>query len=144
MLGCTGCDVLRAKDHLLCHSAPHADVHLSQQLGARLTPAVVLREHGHLRRREKGSKRSKLGGEEWVFRFLCPHMSQTGASGHDGGLVDGHGVFGVVGHDGVARLVVRRDALVLLVYFCTPPLRTFRQKRRAADWPNVPNVKGLL
>lgn len=66
-------------------------------------------------------------------------MSQTGASGHDGGLVDGHGVFGVVRYDGMARLMVRRDALVLLVYFCTPPLRTFRQ-RSAADWPNVTNV----
>lgn len=66
-------------------------------------------------------------------------MSQTGAPGHDGGLVDGHGVFGVVGYDGMARLMVRRDALVPLVDFCTPPLRTFRQ-RSAADWPNVTNV----
>lgn len=29
-------------------------------------------------------------------------MSQTGASGHDGGLVDRHGIFGVVSYDGVA------------------------------------------
>lgn len=66
-------------------------------------------------------------------------MSQTGASGHDGGLVDGHGVFGVVGYDCVARLMVRRNALVLFVYFCTPPLRTFGH-RSAAKWPNVTNV----
>lgn len=62
-------------------------------------------------------------------------MSQTGASGHDGGLVDGHGVFGVVRHDGVARFVVRRDALVLLVYFCAPSLRAFGQS--AADTINI-------
>lgn len=66
-------------------------------------------------------------------------MSQTGASGHDGGLVDGHGVFGVVRHDGMARFVVRRDALVLLVYFCAPSLRAFGQ-RSAADWPNITNM----
>lgn len=66
-------------------------------------------------------------------------MSQTGASGHDGGLVDGHGVFGVVRYDGMARLMVRCDALVLLVNFCTPPLRTFRQTS-AAVWPNVTNI----
>lgn len=66
-------------------------------------------------------------------------MSQTGASGHDGGLVDGHGVFGVVRHNGMARFVVCRDSLVLLVYFCAPSLRAFGQ-RSAADWPNIINM----
>lgn len=57
-------------------------------------------------------------------------MSQTRASGHDGGLVNRHGVFGVVRYDGVTRLMVRRDELVLLVYFCTPSLRALKKKRR--------------
>ena len=47
----TGGDVLWAEYDLLCHPATHADVHLGQQLRARLAPAVVLREHGHLARR---------------------------------------------------------------------------------------------
>ena len=33
---------------------------------------------------------------------MFPYMSQTGASGHDGGLVDRHCIFGVVSYDGVA------------------------------------------
>lgn len=49
-------------------------------------------------------------------------MTQRRSSGHDGGLVDGHGILGVIRHDSVARLVVRRDLLVLFVYFHTPPL----------------------
>ena len=49
-------------------------------------------------------------------------MAHAGASWHDGGLVDGHGVLGVVRHNGVSRLVVGRDLLVLLVYLRTPPL----------------------
>ena len=56
-------------------------------------------------------------------------MSQGGAPGHDGGLVDGHGVLGVVRHDGVPRFVVRRDLLVLLVDVHAAPLRTWGRKR---------------
>lgn len=52
-------------------------------------------------------------------------MSQCGAARHDGGLVDGHGVFGEVGHDGVSGLVVRCDGLVLLVDLHAPPLRAW-------------------
>lgn len=52
-------------------------------------------------------------------------MSQTGASGHDGGLVDRHGVFGVVSDDCVTRFMVCCYDLVLLVDFGTPPLRAF-------------------
>ena len=44
----TGRDVLVAKDDLLCHTAAHAYIHLGQELRARLTPAIVFREHGHL------------------------------------------------------------------------------------------------
>ena len=49
-------------------------------------------------------------------------MPHAGAPGHDGGLVDGHGVLCVVRHDGVSRLVVGRDLLVPLVYLRTLPL----------------------
>ena len=52
-----------------------------------------------------------------------PYVSEGGSAGHDGGLVDGHGVLGVVRHDGVARLVVGRDLLVLLVDVHAAPLR---------------------
>lgn len=44
----TGSDVIVSKDELLCHTPTHADVHLSQQLSSRLTPAVILWQHGHL------------------------------------------------------------------------------------------------
>lgn len=53
MLHYTSGDVLRAKYDLLRHTAPHADVHLSQQLRAGLAPAVVLWQHGHLRRHKQ-------------------------------------------------------------------------------------------
>lgn len=57
----------------------------------------------------------------------APYMSQTGAPGHDGSLVNGHGVFGVERYDGVARFMVSRDHLVLLVYFRAPSLRAFKK-----------------
>lgn len=47
-------DVLVAEHELLGHPPAHADVHLRQQLRARLAPAVVLREHGHLRGQRPG------------------------------------------------------------------------------------------
>lgn len=47
-LNFTSCDVLLAKDNLLCHTTAHADIHLGQKLRASLTPAVVLWEHGNL------------------------------------------------------------------------------------------------
>lgn len=53
-------------------------------------------------------------------------MSESRASGHDGGLIDGHGVFGEVSNDSVAGLVVGSDGLVLLVDFNTSPLRAWR------------------
>lgn len=52
-------------------------------------------------------------------------MTQSRSAGHDGGFVDGHSVFGVVGHNGVARFVVGGDGLVLLVDFHTPALRAW-------------------
>ena len=30
------------------------------------------------------------------------HMSESGSTGHDGGLVNGHGIFCVIRHNGVA------------------------------------------
>lgn len=47
-LSFTSCDVLLAKDDLLCHTTAHADIHLGQKLRASFTPAVVLWKHGHL------------------------------------------------------------------------------------------------
>lgn len=55
-------------------------------------------------------------------------MSQTVSSGHDGSFVNRHGVFGVVSHDRMAGLVVRCDALVFLIYFCTFSLRALKEK----------------
>lgn len=51
-------------------------------------------------------------------------MAKSGAARHDGGLIDGHGVFGVIRNDGVARLVVGRDLFVLRIDLCTPSLWT--------------------
>lgn len=51
------------------------------------------------------------------------HMTQSGAPGHYGGFVDGHGIFGIVSDDGMARLVVRGDDFVFLVDLCTSSLR---------------------
>ena len=56
-------------------------------------------------------------------------MSQRGSSRHDSGLVDGHGVLGIVRHDGVAGLVVGCDGLVLLIDLHTPSLRTWSMKK---------------
>jgi len=56
-------------------------------------------------------------------------MSQTVASGHDGSLVNRHGIFGVVSHDGMARFMVRCDELVLFVYFYTSSLRALKKRR---------------
>ena len=53
------------------------------------------------------------------------HMAEGWASGHDGGFIDGHGIFSVVGNDGMARLMVGCDDLVLLVDLYTPPLRAY-------------------
>lgn len=55
-------------------------------------------------------------------------MSKSWTSRHDGGLVDGHCIFGEIGNNGMAGLVVGRDGLVLLVNFNTPPLRTLYEK----------------
>ena len=57
-----------------------------------------------------------MGNRKW------PYVSEGGSAGHDGGLVDGHGVLGVVRHNGVSRLMVGCDLLVLLVYLRTLPL----------------------
>ena len=64
-----------------------------------------------------------MGNRKW------PYVSEGGSAGHDGGLVDGHGVLGVVRHDGMPRLVVGRDLLVLLVDVHAAPLRTWARKR---------------
>lgn len=55
-------------------------------------------------------------------------MSQTGASGHDGSLVDWHSIFGVVGNNRMTGFMIRCDLFVLTVYFCTPSLRAFRKR----------------
>lgn len=84
VLHCTGCDVLGAEYDLLRHAAPHADVYLSQQLRAGLAPAVVLRQHGHLRRRKRrGFKKRtpsfEVKGEFSGLCFLtCPKLGPRG------------------------------------------------------------------
>lgn len=55
-------------------------------------------------------------------------MSKSWTSRHDGGLVDGHRIFGKIGNNGMSGLVVGCDGLVLLVNFNTPPLRTLYEK----------------
>lgn len=72
---------------------------------------------------------------------MFPYMSQTGASGHDGGLVDRHGIFGVVSYDGVAWFMVRRDAFILVVYFCAPSLRALRNRERVDELNYLINKK---
>lgn len=52
-------------------------------------------------------------------------MSKSWAPRHDSGLVDGHCIFGEIGNDGMARLMVGCDGLVLLVDFNAPPLRAW-------------------
>ena len=56
-------------------------------------------------------------------------MAQAGSSGQDGGLVDRHGILGVVRYDGMAGLGVRVDLLVLLVDLHAPPLRPWEGVR---------------
>lgn len=53
-----------AKYNLLRYTAAHADVHLGQELGASLTPAIILWEHGHLTRdiEEGGEEECKIKG----------------------------------------------------------------------------------
>lgn len=58
-------------------------------------------------------------------------MAKRRASGHDRGLVDGHCIFGVVGNNGVAGLVVGRDGLILLVDFNALPLRAWQSKEQS-------------
>lgn len=55
-------------------------------------------------------------------------MAKSWSPRHDGGLIDGHCVFGVVGNDGMAGLMVCGDGLILLVDFHAPPLRAWCQK----------------
>lgn len=53
------------------------------------------------------------------------YMAKSWASGHDGGFIDGHCVFGVIGYDSMAGLMVGCDGLILLVNVNTPPLRAW-------------------
>lgn len=55
-------------------------------------------------------------------------MAKSWSSRHDGRLVDGHSIFGVVGNDGVTRLMIGCDGLVFLVYYNTFPLRAWNDK----------------
>lgn len=70
-------------------------------------------------------------------------MSKSWTSRHDGGLVDGHRVFGEVGNDGVTGLVVGCDGFVLFVDFNAPPLRTWckqdKIKRIVSDAELLPD-----
>lgn len=69
-------------------------------------------------------------------------MSKSWTSRHDGGLVDGHCVFGEIGNDGMTGLVVGCDGFVLFVDFNTPPLRTLCEqdgiKRTVSDAKLLP------
>lgn len=56
-------------------------------------------------------------------------MSESWTTRHDGGLVDRHCIFGEIGNNGMARLVVGSDGLVLLVNLNTSPLGALQQKR---------------
>lgn len=56
-------------------------------------------------------------------------MSESWTTRHDGGLVDRHCIFGEIGNNGMAGLVVGSDGLVLLVNLNTPPLGALQQKR---------------
>lgn len=62
------------------------------------------------------------------------HMTKSRSTGHDGGFVDGHSIFGVVGHNSMARFMVGSNGLVLLVDFHTPALRAWSKfKGRAME-----------
>ena len=52
-------------------------------------------------------------------------MAKSWSSRHDGGLIDRHCIFGVIGNNGMAGLMVRSNGFILLVYFNAPPLRTW-------------------
>lgn len=65
-------------------------------------------------------------------------MSESWTTRHDGGLVDRHCIFGEIGNNGMARLVVGSDGLVLLVNLNTPPLGALQQKR-----PNKSSMSDL-
>lgn len=71
------------------------------------------------------------------------HMAESGSSGHDGGLVNGHGIFCVIRHNGVAWLMVGCDLLVLLINVHTPALRTFSIHRETRV-PTLKNFKILI
>ena len=60
------------------------------------------------------------------------YVSECGPPGHDGGLVDVLGSFGVEGHQGVASLVVSRDPATLVIYLGALPLRTCQGGRARA------------
>lgn len=55
-------------------------------------------------------------------------MSKSWTSRHDGGLVDRHCIFGEIGNNGMARLMVGSNGLVLLVNLNTPPLRALHRE----------------
>lgn len=52
-------------------------------------------------------------------------MAESWASRHNRGLVDGHCIFGEIGNDGMAGLMVGCDGFILLVDFNTLPLRAW-------------------
>lgn len=58
------------------------------------------------------------------------HVSESWPTRHDGGLVDRHRIFGEIGNNGMARLVVGSDGLVLLVNLNTPPLRALKRPNK--------------
>lgn len=66
---------------------------------------------------------------KWTKMRREAYVSQSWTTRHDGGLVDRHCIFGEIGNDGMARLVVGSDGLVLLVNLYTPPLGALQQKR---------------
>lgn len=56
------------------------------------------------------------------------HMAKSWASRHDSGLIDGHCVFGEIGNNGMAGLMVGCDGFVVLVDDNAPPLRALYEK----------------
>lgn len=52
-------------------------------------------------------------------------MAKSWTSRHDGGLIDGHCIFGVIGNNSMAGLMVGCDGLILLVDINTLPLRAW-------------------
>lgn len=131
-----------SKDELLCYAPTHTDVHLSQQLSSCLTPAVVLWKQRHLQNKEQDDRYELRWVNKRSIERWKAHMSESWTTRHDGGLVDRHCIFGEIGNNGMARLMVGSDGLVLLVNLNTPPLGTLRDEKKSSTSDFNENLGG--